>query len=103
MKQTNRYGWLSPGGRFFKVPCNDHYYWAVSYIHRYHAKETATLFYKGGDYLIRLGWILLHNPNGGPALFPDLYKATQKQKEFLYDYFIRLGRESDANKIWRDG
>ena len=57
-----------------------------------------------GDYLIRRGWVLLHNPSQGIAIptrdFSREY--TKAQKEFLYDYYMERNCKKEANAIWQE-
>lgn len=56
------------------------------------------------DYLVRRGWVLLHNPQQGIAIpTRDITREyTKAQKEFLYDYYMERDCKEEANAIWQD-
>ena len=55
-----------------------------------------------GDYLIRHGWVLLHNPHNYEfKVTADPTKSyTKSQIDFLYDYFMKHGMENKANELF---
>lgn len=56
------------------------------------------------DYLVRRGWVLLHNPQQGIAIpTRDITREyTKAQKEFLYDYYMERDCRKEANAIWQE-
>ncbi|MFR5150272.1 MAG: hypothetical protein ACLTER_12575 [Ruminococcus sp.] len=56
------------------------------------------------DYLVRRGWVLLHNPQQGIAIpTRDITREyTKAQKEFLYDYLHGKRLQKEANAIWKE-
>jgi len=96
----NRFGWLNPDGKFYPVALH-HELWASKYVHKYLGKDYYSQDHWGfGDYLEKRGWILLHNPIGGRARINGCYrKLTKRQKEFLYDYFLKDGQEDEAKAV----
>jgi len=97
------YGWLNPQGVYYEVSWGKHEAWAMEYIKlHYPAEYEKTCYY--GDFLKSKKWILLHNPCGGAAEYPAgcIGYATNKQKDFLYDYFLNAGRAIDAKNIIKE-
>lgn len=64
--------------------------------------KSSTDIIGAADYLVRRGWVLLHNPSQGIAIpTRDLTrKYTKAQKEFLYDYYMQRKCTREANAIW---
>jgi hypothetical protein len=92
------YGWLSPNGKFYPVEFGGHQSWASQYLLKEgDLKEEDPC---AGDILIERGWILLHNPCLNNIQVTKSNKNyTKKQKDFLYDYFIKYGMGNKANEI----
>lgn len=111
------YGWLAPDGNFHEVEWCEHQEWAKKYIRENMTEEEwqmagvhmpgqiKTSSYNAfGDYLVERGWVLMHNPSKGMA-FPTknpLKSYTKAQKEFLYNYYMERGKETEANAIWKE-
>lgn len=117
---TADYGWLEPNGMFHAVEWGDHQEWANNYLEEKLTEEErfdamleinvsgmgkcSTDTIGAADYLVRRGWVLLHNPSQGIA-FPTKNPAkeyTKAQKEFLYDYYIERDCKKEANAIWQE-
>lgn len=117
---TEDYGWLEPDGTFHAVEWGNHQEWANDYLDKNLTQEerfaamveiNASGMVKSSpdvigaaDYLVRRGWVLLHNPSQGIA-FPTknpMKRYTKAQKEFLYDYYMERGKEKEANAIYGD-
>ena len=103
------YGWLSPDGKFFEVEWGSHNSWASDYIDKNYPNVPTSPYEEGYyscDFLIRKGWILLHNPYEiqGIANITDneISNASKKQKEFLYDYFMERDMPSNAKNVWKE-
>lgn len=111
---TEDYGWLAPDGTFHEVEWGEHQEWAQNYIEE-HFPEVAddskvdmqvkcnVGLIGAGDWLVKHGWVLLHNPSQGIA-FPTknpVKRYTKAQKEFLYDYYMERGKEKEANAIYK--
>lgn len=47
--------------------------------------------------------ILPNNPSQGIAFSTKnpVKEYTKAQKEFLYDYYMERGKETEANKVWK--
>lgn len=46
---------------------------------------------------------ILYNPSQGIAFSTKnpVKEYTKAQKEFLYDYYMERGKETEANKVWK--
>ena len=117
---TEDYGWLEPNGTFHAVEWGDHQEWANDYLDKNLTQEerfaamveiNASGMVKNypdvigaADYLVRRGWVLLHNPQQGIAIpTRDITREyTKAQKEFLYDYYMERDCKEEANAIWQD-
>ena len=117
---TEDYGWLEPNGTFHAVEWGNHQEWANDYLDKNLTQEerfaamveiNASGMVKSSpdvigaaDYLVRRGWVLLHNPQQGIAIpTRDITReCTKAQKEFLYDYYMERNRENEANAIWEE-
>ena len=104
----NNYGWLSPNGDFFEVEWGSHESWAREYIDKNYPDTPTGLFEEGyysGDFLVKKGWLLLHNPyevRGLPQITnDDISNATKRQKEFLYDFFMERDMPNNAKNVWK--
>ena len=102
-KDYGEYGWLSPSGRFRPSPFGYHEESAEYIIEenefeldyekwsddRY-TKNISSLM---KDFLIEVeGYALIHNPsNSGGYVVSHRSVLTDKQREFLYDYFSKIG------------
>ena len=103
------FGWLNPSGKFFGCNWGEHESQAMERLEEYYPDVPTGPFdegYYAGDYLVKKGWLLLHNPSdpGGFAVIrdDDIQSATKRQKEFLWDYFLERGMEKRAMAIWKD-
>lgn len=49
------------------------------------------------------GEMVLNNPSQGIAFSTrnPVKEYTKAQKEFLYDYYMERGKETEANKVWK--
>lgn len=117
---TEDYGWLEPNGTFHAVEWGDHQEWANNYLEKNLTEEERfnamleinvsgmtkcdTDVIGAGDYLVRRGWVLLHNPSQGIAIptRDTTREYTKAQKDFLYDYYMERKCEREANAIWQD-
>lgn len=110
------YGWLEPNGTFHPVEWSNHVKWAHDYLEEKHPVDKEPELYWCEDngikthivddeILIRkFHWVLLHSPYQGRAqISKDITtELTSKQKEFLYDYFIKRGRKQEAFALYED-
>jgi hypothetical protein len=96
------YGWLSPEGKFYEVNWGHHPGWAMEYVNEHFPDvDDSSLFFHHDDFLRKQGWILLHDPSGRGVIIEEGDRPkTKQQKEFLYDYFMKRGDESEANELW---
>lgn len=111
------YGWLEPDGTYHPVEWGDHSSWAQEYLEsKYPYKEHADMYWKtdangnrhhyvNGDCLVYvLGWVLIDNPAQGLGrpTYDTQRGLTKAQKEFLYDYYIKRGRNTEANALYQE-
>ena len=102
------YGFISPDGVFHCVEWGAHGAWAEAYINN---SDSLLDDYQNGqrrypypsDYLVYAkGWLLLHNPaHGRPRLTAGDKPMTKAQREALYDYYIKAGREEEASDLYK--
>ena len=115
---TADYGWLAPDGTFHEVEWGNHQEWANNYLKEHLSEEeqkaalieiNLSAMTKSGvdiigaaDYLVRRGWVLLHNPSWGIAVPTKnpMKRFTKPQKEFLYDYYMERGKEKEASAVY---
>lgn len=109
------YGWLEPDGTYHPMGWGKHSDWAKEYCdEHYPYKDNAELYWIGegenrkhvvnGDFLIyRLHWVLIDSPYQGPGLpqYNMAFGLTKAQKEFLYDYFMKRNRHTEANALYQ--
>lgn len=111
IKQKYAYGWVAPDGKFYEVQWGKHqewaYEWIVSHVNDPELKNFNRLMdNKAGDYLLERGWVLIHNPN--PKRITPLIQRnetkrfTRKQKIFLFDYYMNIGKKRKAKEIMDD-
>lgn len=100
------YGWLAPNGKFYAVDFGEHQTWASKYLRNQYrnGKIDLKLGCDPGVELCRMGFILLHNPHGYKfSVTRDISKRiTNKQKEFLIEYFENRNMNDWLNKIYQD-
>lgn len=86
------YGWLAPEGTFYFVEFGNHQAWEAEHLLELYREEKISYEQarikdneNAGDLLIKMGWILIHNPHGyGIKITRNLSKRiTNKQKEYL--------------------
>lgn len=117
---TEDYGWLAPDGTFYEVEWGNHQEWANNYLKEHLSEEeqkaalieinmfgmtkSGTDIMGAADYLVRRGWVLLHNPSHGIAVPTrnPLKRYTKAQQEFLYDYYMERGKEKEANSVYAE-
>lgn len=117
---TEDYGWLAPDGTFYEVEWGNHQEWANNYLKEHLSEEeqkvalieinvsgmakSGTDIIGAADYLVRRGWVLLHNPSQGIAVPTrnPLKRYTKAQQEFLYDYCMERGKEKEANAVYEE-
>jgi hypothetical protein len=92
------YGWLSPDGKFYPVPWGEHGVFARDYIEK-NIPDAPDMDEE--DYLIKIGWILIHSPICGKPRI-ECQNATKRQKEFLWDYWMDRDDKEEANAIWAE-
>lgn len=109
-KKETEYGWLEPNGNFHVVEFGKHQTWAAKYLLEL-VREGKMSFEEArvskeqnvGDLLVKRGWVLIHNPSQrNITITRDLSKRlTKVQKDFLYEYLCKYGREKEANEIYQ--
>lgn len=94
-------GWLSPTGEFFERLINhsEYAYELIKQLGFWEDFKDSEYRY-AEDYLrLGKGWILINNPTN--AFIPRInsrYRISKKQKEFLYNYFMKCGKEEKAKE-----
>lgn len=110
------YGWLEPDGTYHPVPWGEHSEWAKNYADtHYPFRENASMYWRNingerrhvvcGDFLMyALGWCLLDNPCQGTATpkYDTTRGLSKKQKEFLFDYYIKRNMHDKASALYKD-
>lgn len=110
------YGWLEPDGTYHPVPWGEHSEWAKNYADtHYPFRENASMYWRNingerrhvvcGDFLMYvLGWCLLDNPCQGTATpkYDTTRGLSKKQKEFLFDYYIKRNMHDKASALYKD-
>ena len=116
---TGDYGWLEPDGTFHEVAWGNHQEWANDYLDAHLSEEeqdaamieinlsglrSGAGLIGAADYLVRRGWVLLHNPSQGVAIptRDETKRYTRKQQDFLYDYYMERGKEKEANAVYEE-
>ncbi len=108
--EDDDYGWLEPDGTYHPVKWCDHQKWATEYLQKKYDEDdywdlANEFLYRDGDVLVyKLGWVLLHSPaqaNAHPT-FDRTKGMTKHQKEFLFDYYRKRGRNREANALYAD-
>lgn len=98
------YGWLEPDGTFHPVEWGEHEAWAGNWVLKNVPEDVAVDIWECGDYLAKQGWALLHNPTMGIAEVTTYGRneLTQKQKDFLFDYYMERACPEKANALFKD-
>lgn len=108
---TGEFGWLSPTGDFRKSPFGYHEESAEWIVEDNHFGSEYDDWYEGRldkglaclykDFLVEVkGYVLIHNPsNSGGYVVSHNKKLTKAQREFLYDYFIKIGDRWKAEQF----
>lgn len=108
--EDDDYGWLEPDGTYHPVEWCEHGNWAGDYL-RNKGKDADGYWdllgehFDPGDALVyNFGWVLLHSPSRGNAFptFDDTKGLTKPQKEFLFDYYRKRGRNREADALYAD-
>lgn len=104
--QEENYGWLAPNGKFYHVDFGEHQAWAAQYLADEYRNGNLelTIDKDPGDALEAMGFILIHNPHGyNFSITRDCKKRmTNKQKEFLIDYFNERNMDDWLTKLDRE-
>lgn len=104
--ENKDYGWLAPNGKFYHVDFGEHQAWAAQYLADEYRNGNIELKVseEPGDVLTAMGFILLHNPHGyNFSITRDCKKRmTNKQKEFLIDYFNERNMDNWLVKLDQD-
>ena len=110
--ENSDYGWLEPNGKFHFVEFGKHQAWAGQFIKNLYRNGKITVEelmqsskeYDIGDWLVKRGWILLHDPmNGNARITKDPAKRyTKAQINYLYSYLCERGRIEEANKLYSE-
>jgi len=91
---------------FHRVEWGEHGEWAETYIEESGLLVDAenSRYSYSTDYLIHeKGWLLLHNPSRGkPKLTAGAKPMTKAQRETLYDYYIKAGRDEEASALFAE-
>lgn len=109
-EKDDDYGWLEPDGTYHPVAWCNHQEWATEYLRQNYDEDdywklAREFLYRDGDVLVyKLGWVLLHNPAQARAFptFDSTKGLTKHQKEFLFDYYRKRGRNREADALYAD-
>jgi len=105
-EEREPYGFIAPDGEFHRVEWGEHGEWAETYIEESGLLVDAenSRYSYSTDYLIHeKGWLLLHNPSRGkPKLTAGAKPMTKAQRETLYDYYIKAGRDEEASALFAE-
>lgn len=107
-------GWLSPAGEFVACGWGNHEEAAYDIVTRYKLDNEYQQFrtelptevlalYR--DFLVsKKNWVLLDNPEGFGRISSvgNMHRLTKRQKEFLYDYYIKAGDPIKANICFKE-
>lgn len=101
------YGFISPDGEFHSVDWADHEEYACNYMNSHGGFDEVlkeSPYYTAKDYLVlKLGWLLLHNPRQGkPILTHGDKPMTKAQRESLFDYYTKYGMKNEANALFQE-
>ena len=102
-KTEEKYGWLSPTGKFIEGDWGEHS--AMAYKIQKDYKYTSKEYNEPSDMLVyEKNWALIHNPSQHdiPRVTCNLERLNKKKKEFLYNYYSDLGYQEIANKYLED-
>ena len=110
IEEDDDYGWLEPDGTYHPVEWCKHQEWATEYLKKKYDEDdywnlSLEFLYRDGDVLVyKLGWVLLHNPAQASAFptFDQTKGLTKHQKEFLFDYYRKRGRNREADALYAD-
>lgn len=100
------YGWLEPNGTYHPVEWGLHQEWADDYCKEHDIENTHTSSYNilsSGDILMyQLHWVLIDSPSCGYGnhRYDPSHPLTKSQKEFLFDYYVKQGRNNEASKLY---
>ena len=104
--QEENYGWLAQNDTFYSVEFWNHQAWASQYLLNEYRNGNIELEYDEypGDKLCELGFILLHSPHKYDFFVTRDYKKriTNKQKEFLIDYFEKRNMNQWLDKLYQE-
>lgn len=108
-REPIQYGWLSPSGEFIPGDWGEHEGVAHKIIkdkgwEKEFWEKDKHHFGVARDFLCeQKGYCLIHNPSlYGRTQVTALKEYTKAQKEFLFDYFSKIGDSMMANSFYRD-
>lgn len=92
------YGWLAPDGTFTQAPFGEHETAAYQiirisgWLEGYEAWEETRAYGTAREYLAdEKGFVLIHDVYGDSGYADALQPLTDRQKEYLYNYYISTG------------
>ena len=104
--ENEDFGWIAPNGTFYPVEFGKHQAWASQYLLNEYRNGNIELKCNEdpGDKLCRMGFVLIHNPHGFNFSVTRDYKKriTNRQKEFLIDYFEKRNMNQWLEKLYQD-
>ena len=110
-KESQPFGFLSPGGDFFIGDWGTHFELAETIIDNKDFKKEYAEWESAdrtnispSDFLCLVkGYVLIHNPsNDGGYVVTHKKPLTKKQREFLYNYFADIGNYGRASMYLND-
>lgn len=103
------YGWLAPDGTFYPVEFAEHFKFATNWIKAHEPEDTPVediceMIQQPDQTLINRGWVRLSNPSMGTARAQtsDVRPLTERQKTFLYDYYMTRGKTLLAEQYLKE-
>lgn len=107
------YGWLFPDGTFHPVEWGEHQSWADTwltehdpeYVRLQEEPENRIMLWNAGDYLSEHHKaVLIHSPwrGIGEITAHGTVRLNKKQKDFLYDYYIKRNQTERANALYQN-
>ncbi len=99
-EHNDRYGWLSPDGKFIEGVWGSHTTMACRIIedNAWSGEFAAHSCMNERDFLCDKGYCLIHDPSCHDARATHIRPLTDMQREFLYGYFIDRGLQEKAEK-----
>lgn len=97
------YGWLFPDGSFRESDWGTHGEEAEKIIiERGWSSEYYAGVSNARDFLCSRGFCLIHNPGRWDIRITHILPLTERQRDFLYAFFMDLGEKEKAEQYLRE-